>query len=419
MGQVLVFTLIDRFLWGIAVCIMILGSLMYLTRAHKIDNRNEKRMLYAFGLLFIALSINTFFLYVCEISIQGTYIDHSFYANMDETKVFGGQYEKNSAFRFFYILALYSWFIGALIFIFIFENIHQRFFKSKEIKKPKYSLTIIGIILVIMAAFNFDLASLVFVTTVLLIIGIIFWLSIISSKELQAVSIVIIMGIDLIYLAAQIHIVNHIIKFPTIFAPILMIIGIIFIISPFFVDMDFLVQKKPILHWKLLIIFSSAVLFIGILFVIISDLPFILSFLYISQTLLINGGLIFFGVIQKHKGEAIEMHIKQIISKSEREELQYLFRGFTKPKQLTEEEVSIAKERRICLVCKNKLARNIYICPDCNAFYCQKCSTTLASMENTCWVCDAQIDESKPIKKSEIEKITQEEGIIESKPIKK
>ena len=248
MAEVLVFTLVDRFLWGVAVCIMMLGSLMYLTRAHKIDNRNEKRMLYAFGLLFIFLSLNTFFLYMCEISIEGSYIGHSFYADMDETMVFGGQYEKNTKFAFFYTLALYSWFIGALIFIFLFENIHQRFFNAEEIKKPKYFLTITSIILIIIAGFNYDFAALVFVLSVLLIIGIIFWLSVISSKELQAVSIVIIMGIDLIYLAAQIHIVNHIVNFPSVFAPILMIIGIIFIISPFFIDIDELVQKKPLLH---------------------------------------------------------------------------------------------------------------------------------------------------------------------------
>ena len=60
---------------------------------------------------------------------------------------------------------------------------------------------------------------------------------------------------------------------------------------------------------------------------------------------------------------------------------------FTKSKRLTEEEVSVAKEKQICLVCKGKLERNMYVCPDCSSFYCQKCSSNLATLENSCLLC--------------------------------
>ncbi|MFX1340851.1 MAG: hypothetical protein ACFFDK_19730 [Promethearchaeota archaeon] len=69
-----------------------------------------------------------------------------------------------------------------------------------------------------------------------------------------------------------------------------------------------------------------------------------------------------------------------------------------KKEDLTEEEVSISKERKICLVCKGKVARKLYMCPECDTFYCNKCSDTLANLENACWVCGTPFDESKPVK---------------------
>ena len=75
---------------------------------------------------------------------------------------------------------------------------------------------------------------------------------------------------------------------------------------------------------------------------------------------------------------------------------------FSKPDKLSEEEISIAKEKKICLVCKGPLTRNIYLCPDCNALYCTKCSSILSNLENACWACNAPFDESKPVKLKEM-----------------
>lgn len=81
-----------------------------------------------------------------------------------------------------------------------------------------------------------------------------------------------------------------------------------------------------------------------------------------------------------------------------------LFRIAQRPAHITEEEVSISKERKVCLVCKGKLAKLLYMCPDCNSFYCVNCSEALSNAENACWVCDAPFDDyrlSKPFKKEE------------------
>ena len=50
-------------------------------------------------------------------------------------------------------------------------------------------------------------------------------------------------------------------------------------------------------------------------------------------------------------------------------------------------------------MCKGKVTRsNIYLCPECDTFYCSKCSDALSNLENACWACDAPIDKSKPVK---------------------
>jgi hypothetical protein len=71
---------------------------------------------------------------------------------------------------------------------------------------------------------------------------------------------------------------------------------------------------------------------------------------------------------------------------------------FIRPQKITEEEVSISKEKRACLVCKAKLERSMYICPDCQTFYCKNCSDALMGLENACWFCNAPFDEFKPSK---------------------
>ena len=85
--------------------------------------------------------------------------------------------------------------------------------------------------------------------------------------------------------------------------------------------------------------------------------------------------------------------------------------------EITEEEVSISKEKRICLVCKGKVIRyNVFICV-CNTFYCEKCAHALENLENACWVCEAPIDESKPVKS--FKKVDEEIKVEVSKKIQK
>lgn len=75
-----------------------------------------------------------------------------------------------------------------------------------------------------------------------------------------------------------------------------------------------------------------------------------------------------------------------------------LFRLTKRPDEITEEEVSVSKEKKICLVCKGKVLRFSFICAQCEAFYCENCAKAIMDMENSCWACNEPLDASKPFK---------------------
>jgi len=91
-----------------------------------------------------------------------------------------------------------------------------------------------------------------------------------------------------------------------------------------------------------------------------------------------------------------------------------LFRITRRPDSITEDEITFHKEKKICLVCKAKALKFTYICPECEALYCMNCAQALTNLENTCWVCETIIDDTKPSKPYMKDKLEKYE--IEKKP---
>ena len=71
---------------------------------------------------------------------------------------------------------------------------------------------------------------------------------------------------------------------------------------------------------------------------------------------------------------------------------------FTRPVNININDVKMYREKGLCLVCKNRISRLTYVCPECESLYCFKCSNALTNLENMCWVCDTPFDESKTVK---------------------
>lgn len=146
--------------------------------------------------------------------------------------------------------------------------------------------------------------------------------------------------------------------------------------------------------------------------VIIIFLAFILPTKYfLGETILLKGVWNIFkniGYIFCFLGFKIPIPEDTELGESSEVIIKMLGLNLNRPSFISEEEISISKEKKICLVCKGKLSRyNIYLCPKCDTFYCEKCANTLAKLENACWYCNMAFDPLRPqtIKKEEPEKV--------------
>lgn len=95
---------------------------------------------------------------------------------------------------------------------------------------------------------------------------------------------------------------------------------------------------------------------------------------------------------------------------------------FIRPDNFDEEDLSLYKERKICLVCKgNAIGFEVYVCTECGVLYCLKCARALSNLENICWTCNAPIEQSKPINplEEEQEELREEVEVNKLKKISK
>ena len=84
-----------------------------------------------------------------------------------------------------------------------------------------------------------------------------------------------------------------------------------------------------------------------------------------------------------------------------KEEPKNILAMISRPVRVTKKEITISKEKKVCLVCKEKISGIIYMCPECEVFYCLRCSNTLSNVENACWVCNTPFDDQKLLLKEE------------------
>jgi tetratricopeptide (TPR) repeat protein len=87
--------------------------------------------------------------------------------------------------------------------------------------------------------------------------------------------------------------------------------------------------------------------------------------------------------------------------------------GDLKAEEVEEEEMTVYKEKRICLVHKGPIEGYMFMCPDCGAFYCVKCVDALIEIENFCWSCERPLDPTKPTQKEDMMKEEEEIKIDE------
>ncbi len=398
MTYVRVWDPLERFLFAMAITFLVMCTFLYILRGKKRENFTERIMMYGFACIFIHHAIGFFFIYLRAFAIPGFYIDFIYY----------GDYEKiGPTYKTLSKLVYVSTAVTYIFFLLAFEI---------SVKRTKYILTTIQVIIsIIIIILPYESARLFhhiiyypFRTISLMIIFYLFtkW----SRIEFKAVSSFLLVGIGIIMvgstLASRDVVMLNIV--PLYIYPPLMILGTFIAILPLIMDPKHF--SKALFLWKL-----NGAIVISILCGFYVFFIYYFGFFYYNSLILVLYTSIFLYIyyltISIIKNEQ-RLDSKDVSKENIIEKRANILGIFTRPEKITEEEVSISKEKKICLVCKGKVSGINFLCRECESFYCEKCYNALIGIENLCWACDAVLDESKPFKRLEKE---EKETLVDEK----
>jgi len=383
---VIIFNIIDIYLLGISTVLTFITAIRYFSVAKRKKRPNEKALTNAFALIFIFLTIHLVLLNLSFLFLEGRFIGKTFFGNIENTSI------------------IYKWIMKGMFISFWAALIYYFYTYEKILNKKIHLATflcVISIMLIILlpyewVAYYFNTYSFVIIT--LYYFHTLFTLMKQSRKKLRAATSFIILGTLFIglFLIFMDPALVRLGGTPIIVFPILWIVGTLLCMTPTIFNPKFFALN--IKYWYLFGIIVTTVSCITLMYIIIAkyQIEYVLGGL-ILVSFCIAESIIAIRYIMQDK----DLKIKNNLGIS----------GiFTKPELVTEEEVSVSKEKKICIVCKRKLAgfKLAFICRECDTLYCEKCVRTLSKLENACWVCNAPFDETKPVKlpKKEKEEMT-------------
>ncbi|TFF98318.1 MAG: hypothetical protein EU541_06960 [Promethearchaeota archaeon] len=396
----------ERFLWGIGLSILVICAIFYINKGKNNEKFKDKILFYGFSFFFIILALSRFLEFICDFYIIGTFRGFSFYGNYNTV---------NSLYGFFYKSSEIFFQVSFLLIFLTFEI---------NIKKTKYLITLTQCLLILFTII-FSLTSetfyifnilviftFIYSSTVMLFIFFSFTRT--SRLEYKAIGAVLILSAVFFAMAEILAYweIKQLGIIPLILPPLMYIFGSLIGILPLKSDPERF--SNAIWYWDIITAINIIVVILLEIYFIIVKFPlvFIIGLLwYIILIVFLQGYII--------KDIQSKAHDTRIID--DQDENLDVLGMFTRPQKVTEEEVSVSKEKKICLICKGKLERSIYICPECNTFYCQNCANTMCNLENACWVCEIPFDESKPVNlpKKHKERIKIEEEETENRKYKK
>lgn len=373
---------VDRILWGIAIAALIMAGIQCIKRGKEYEGFNERITLYGFACLFFGFAVYKFFFCLAEFAMPGTFKNFAFYGDLTNLSKLS---------NYFFKLCIISYSVGGTMFILSFEL---------TFKRTKYVLSVIGAILIVIFIISpyrttfFLFQSIGFSYFFFVIYIILIYHTKWAHQDLKTILFLLMFGITLLLIGFALT-DNTLMRYmwiPTYIPPVLIILGVLIATSPMYIEPKLF--SKGLFVWVIIGMLTLISFFAFFFYMIYSGVP--IAYLY-------NGAILMFILIFIfYKAIIMTKTPKSYITSIEKEVLRPdILSVFTKPQKITEEEVSISKEKKICLVCKNEISRENYICPECKAFYCMKCAQALANLENACWVCDTIFDESKPVRLQE------------------
>ncbi len=393
-NKILIFDPLNRLEWMVCLSLLFFSGFYFLLEAKKREQKDEKYIFLGFSVLFIGLGFNRFFFFLSDYFVVGHYSGHSYYG--DYTNV-------EPLYNVMFQIAYLNFLIGATLCFFAIEKI---------LKKTRFGFTIINLVFItLFFIVPGDILTVVMYGfiffDVLFSILIFFWIAKISGPEFQAVSLLMMMGFILM-------LIGNILSSPAILlleivwsktAPFYIIAGALVSISPMFLNPKYL--SKTILSWYVFAFFVSYFVVQGLILIFIARIT--LFYLILIWFAIIAGfGFLTYSILRIVKlnnaaNTANTLKKPENIDKSDNQI--NILKKFLRPDRFTEQEVAAYKEKKICIVCKGPAKRYVFICDGCDTLYCSNCAKALSNLENLCWVCDAPLDESKPVKKAPKEEI--------------
>jgi len=372
MTNTIIWIPLDRLLYGIGIALFLVTTLLYISRSKHKESEEEKKLLYYFSIFFIGNGLSMIFFYLADFYYVGSFDGASYIGQINDNLspvqelVFSGHMIN---------------FLISIICTILFESI---------IKVTRYSLTVIRVVLcigyIIGCIMNLDIFYIIVILNGVLYTIPLFWLALKSNTEFQNISMMTLIGLMIYFLFSmsrgpeirELNIIS-----PS-FIAFFYMLSIVFYIIPMLIDLERLSKANPLYFWLIFIIVNSLFIILGIYFLTTPSVPIYLPIATFQINIPIFFILLY--IFRKNRKNAPVQEIP-------------LLKMFSKPQKVTEEEVSISKERKICLVCKTRVSRhNIYICPGCDTLYCEKCAHTLEGMENACWACETAFNELIPRK---------------------
>jgi hypothetical protein len=357
-------------------------------------------LLFGFGSLWFWFAISKAFHFFNQYLQEGFYVGNEFYVDLP--------FDINEINVTLSLIGSILNAIGYIIFLISFEVATKR----THYILPIYQIlfTVIMLVLTFFYISLFPALNTILTANSVVLVALIFiWLLKNTRDELQGFSVAMTIGLFIFYLGIGIDAnVYYVLKlYPTWFPALFLISGALITLLPTIVTPERF--TRPLFLWEFFSIFETLIILsIFYLFSFWSQFP-IFANVGLILGLIFNFLILGFGIIRIFRILKPSKALKEPAPQEEK--VKDFITSFTKPQRITEEEVSISKEKKICLVCKGNVGGLNFMCSDCGAFYCVKCSEALSNLENACWVCNTPFDESKPVKMPEIkeEKVEIEE----------
>jgi len=375
-AEVLIFDPLTQFLWAIAIASLFICAIRYFNMGRKKEIYIEKRIMYAYSVLYIGFVLYGIFISLTNFLIQGDYEGHGYY---------GDYAHYDFLYRVFIKCAYVALIWGMATFFMRFESIVK---KTKKL--ISISAIIAGFILIFTPAEGaiFLAHEVFFLPMYALFLLMLLILTKWSDLEFKGTSSFVFIGS--IFIGGGLIFDSLLIKplgvVPLIATPISFIMGASICLLPTIFDPQKLGNAYEI--WRATTI---ATFVINCTFQVIAFLLNLPLFVQVGNLIF----TIYIFVLLNKTLHDIKIEINLETSGELKKRTGDIMGVFTRPPKISEEEIRFHKELRICLVCKEKIKGFNFMCTDCSALYCKKCSKNLSTTENACWVCDTAFIDPK------------------------